>query len=543
MNKISQYLNEHLLGEITSEESTKKLFSSDDSILSITPDSIAYPKITNDIRKITRFCWQLAEKGHNLSVTVRGAGSDTSGAAIGKGIIINTISHLDNIIFVSFKNKDQFIHTQPGVNIGTVRQTLKSHNACIPMLSDKNYQTIGGFLANNEYTAESTKYGQVYDWVDRLEVVLSNGDLIETSRISKHELNKKKGLQTFEGEIYRKIDAIIDDHEDALKNKIETNDRLGYSGIAKVRQHDGSFDLTPLIIGSQGTLGIISEIVMKIDVDSSESYSILAMFEDKNQASDVADKISDFEPTILEYTDGNIIKQAMQSGKKYIFSSDFSNKEIGASLFIKFDDNNIHRQKKSIKKTLKILEKSQSTIFTTDDYQANELDAIRNINVINAHNQPKNKTYLPIIDGSSIPKNRREEFMISLDELAKKHALDLAVKIDWLSGIIFTKPLLDLHTVSDKQKTFKLISDYMELVNKSGGIMLVKNGEGRLKSVACYPNEDGELLGIYKQIREAFDPFNILNPGVKQESDLKTLISELDPNYESPILSAYSQID
>src|ERR1700712_1346432 len=82
MNKIAVYLNEHLLGEVTSSKAMRRRYSRDGSVLTITPEIIAFPRITNDIRKIARFSWQLAEKGHPLGLTVRGAGSDTTGAAI-----------------------------------------------------------------------------------------------------------------------------------------------------------------------------------------------------------------------------------------------------------------------------------------------------------------------------------------------------------------------------------------------------------------------------------------------------------------------------
>jgi FAD/FMN-containing dehydrogenase len=100
MSKITQYLNEHILGEVTSAETVCQRFSHDGSVLSIKPEMVVSPRVTNDIRKVARFSWQLAEKGHTLPITVRGSGSDKTGAAIGKGIIINTIAHLDNIIYI-----------------------------------------------------------------------------------------------------------------------------------------------------------------------------------------------------------------------------------------------------------------------------------------------------------------------------------------------------------------------------------------------------------------------------------------------------------
>src|SRR5680860_744615 len=144
MNKISQYLNEHILGEINSDEPIRQKFSTDGSILSITPELVVHPRVTNDIRKVARFCWQLAEKGHILPITIRGSGTDKTGAAIGKGIVINTPAHLNNTIFISHNNKDRFVHVQPGVNFGALNETLKSHGLIIPTYpASSAYSTVG----------------------------------------------------------------------------------------------------------------------------------------------------------------------------------------------------------------------------------------------------------------------------------------------------------------------------------------------------------------------------------------------------------------
>ena len=148
-----------------------------------------------------------------------------------------------------------------------------------------------------------------------------------------------------------------------------------------------------------------------------------------------------------------------------------------------------------------------------------------------------------IIDGASIPATRREEFVAAVCELADKHHIKLPLHIYWLNGVVLTRPTLNLHNVSDKQKTFKLISDYIEIVIGYGGSMSANSGEGRLRSVASYSQLDQDEIDIYTQIKTAFDPFGILNPGVKQTSDLKTLVSHLNPNYTLADFAQYSPVD
>ena len=543
MSKIAQYLNEHILGEVTSAKSVIERFSRDGSILNITPELVVHPRVTNDIRKIARFTWQLAEKGHLLPITVRGCGSDQTGAAIGKGVIINTTAHLNNIIYINLKNKDMFVHVQPGVNFGALNEALKSHGMIIPTFpTSAAYSTIGGAVANNAGGPMSSYYGSTGDWVMRLEVVLANGDLIETSRINRHELSRKKGLQTFEGELYRKIDGIIEDNQQLIDDKIADNarDNTGYPSIAKVKGRDGSFDLTPLFIGSQGTLGIISEIVLKSDFYNSEESIIVAAFDNPEVARDAADSLATLQPVLLEILDAELFDTARTYGKKYLFQNIDSSKSVSTVLFISFNDFGDRARRNKMKNALKRLSKLETTVFTSEDHSIDELHAIREVSSVILQPESREESFPSLTDGSSVPANRREEFITALAELAKKHHITLPLHIQWLDGVIRTRPQLQLHNVSDKQKAFKLVTDYIDLIVKYSGSVSAESGEGRLKATAAYAQMDEEVLNVFEQIRLAFDPFGTLNPGVKQKSDLKTLISHLNPDYDLADFAKYS---
>ena len=543
MNKITQYLNEHILGEVTSDKPIRQKFSRDGSLLTIMPEIIVHPRITNDIRKVARFSWQLAEKGHILPITARGGGSDQTGAAIGSGIVINTMAHLNQILAINLKGKDLYIHVQPGVRFSTLNEVLKVNGLIIPSYpTSSNYSTIGGAIANNAGGTLSGSYGLTEKYVSSLEVVLANGDLIETKRINRRELDKIKGLQTFEGELYRKIDGLIEDNQQLIDEKIPNNlrDNTGYCSIKKVKNHDGSFDLTPLIIGSQGTLGIVSEAVLKPIFYNETDSVIIATFNSSEIARDAADQLAVLKPATLNIIDGQILQRVKDTtGKKFMFS-DILADDISAILTISFDDLNTKSQQKNIKKSLKKLSKFDTTLFTSKDQPIDEINAIREITSLSLQSDTDLDSMPPLIDGAAISANRREEFIIEVSELAKKHHIELPICIDWLSGVIHARPIMQLHQISERQKVFKLINDYYDLVIKFDGSILAESGEGRLKSAAIYSQLDADVIDLYDQIRKIFDPFEMLNPEVKQKNDLKKLVSYLNVNYDLADFAKYS---
>ena len=97
MSKVAAYLQEHIQGEVTTNAAILDAKSRDMSVLRVAPEMVIYPRVTNDIRKVARFSWQLAEKGHVLPITVRGGGNDQTGAAIGKGISLVTTAHMNRV--------------------------------------------------------------------------------------------------------------------------------------------------------------------------------------------------------------------------------------------------------------------------------------------------------------------------------------------------------------------------------------------------------------------------------------------------------------
>lgn len=534
MSKVTRYLNEHILGEVIANKAIREQFSTDASVLTITPEMIVYPRVTNDIRKVARFAWQLAEKGHVLPLTARGGGSDQTGAAIGKGAIISTPTHL-NAIF-ELDDKQKLIRLQPGVLFKTLNDTLSLHGLRVPSYPvSAAYSTIGGAVANNASGELSGFYGATDQWVHQLEVVLANGDVLQTSRLSKRELNHRKGLQTFEGEIYRKIDGIIMDNLGTVESIApDKRDNIGYSGIVRVKQKDGSFDLTPLFLGSQGTLGIISELIIKSDFFSVEQHVVVAAFETYQSARDAVEGVAKQEPALFDIIDGELFTEAAESGKKYRFYEDIvaTGGSVGAVIVVAFDEFNGHVRSKKVKHVAKNLRAlGASVVIGSSPDEVRDLLAIRDVVAFTTLPDDSDISAPPIITGAYVPRDRFEDFTVAVADLAAKQHLKLPISGRVNDSVWYIRPQLQLKKVGDKQKIFKLLDEYATLVSAHGGYLIGQAGEGRLKASFALKQIDEAERKLYEEIKAVFDPHGILNPGVKQDSQLKDLVPYLRSEY------------
>lgn len=532
MNKIAVYLNQHLLGEVSSARSLRTKYSTDNSILSIAPEIVAFPRVTNDIRKIARFTWQLAEKGHIVGITARGYGSDVTGAAIGKGVVIDTSKQLNGIIEIAAK--DKLVHVQPGVSLNTLSEALRWQGATLPgaLVRDVHDISIGGAIASGSVGAD----GNIADSIKRLEIVLANGDLIETGKLSRRDINKKLGLQTFEGEIYRKLEGLLEDNAELIKQIADdtTRDNTGYKRISEIRSKDGSIDLTPLFVGSQGTLGIISEIALKTNFYAVDETHVVVVADSVQTGRDLGERLLELEPTELKVIDGALLRRAVKNGSAFPVLG--SVEQTGALVYLRFNDFNVRAQDNKLKKLKKLLKKINMSSIDSTERDPADFSTIVGLTRTLLLGGSDDKVALPIINGVSVPSNRAEEFEIAVQDLATKHHIELPLELDMLAGIYNTYPLLNLDSVGDKQKLFKLMGDYAALVDKCGGAFTSDGAEGRLKANAALGVVDESHARLYEEVRKIFDPFGTLNPGVKQQVDVRTLVGALRSQYDTASL-------
>jgi len=520
MNKLAQYLNQHLVGEVLVDPRVLERFSTDNSPLTITPEMVVYPRTTNDIRKLLRFVSQLAEKGHQLPVTARGYGTNGTGAAIGSGVIVSLSSHMNTIF--EYDTKQRLVRLQPGTSTRSLKNALRLQGTSMSFIEfDETDSTIGGLISNS-----STVYSR--NSVDQLEVVLANGDNIQTKRLSKRELNKIKGKQGFEADVYRGIDGIIDENKELI-NQLDDKNMSGYASIADVKRKDGSLDLTPLFLGSQGTLGIVSEMILKSEYVSESKSIVVGAFSDPANARDALDDLTKIKPAFVQYFDTATLEAARNSGKTFGFSEEVNNPTVVVALF---DDISARSQAKKVKKTCKAFKKYEGNVSSSDDMYDSEFASVFSIVSLSEQTDDQH-TAIPMMDHAYVPLDRFEDFSASLFELSKKMKVELPLHGQPLDGLWTVRPKVNLKTIGGKQAVFKLIEEFAQLVQRSGGYLTGGHGEGRLQTYSSYKTIDDEVQQLYRQIKDLFDPAGILNSEVKQKVEVKDLVKNLRSTFTS----------
>lgn len=522
MSKVATYLQGHLLGEVVSRTDVRNKYADTASVIHRVPELVISPRNTNDVRKVARFAWQLAEKGHKLSITPRGGGTDPTGGSASSGIALVTETHLNKIF--EYDQKQQLLRVQPGATYGSINSALGLHQSRLAVDIEPDHATIGGAIGFGELRPHVAKL-----WADRLEVVLDNGDAIQTGIISKRDFNKRRGLQGREGDIYRGIDAVLENHADliAKMQDEEWSDRSGYPGISHVEQKNGSVDLTPLFIGSQGTLGIVTEMIVRAEYAPEQTAYAAALFSDGDKARDALEELERFSPSHIEYIDGRYVGEAMKQGNKYKWFANLSPDDLSQStlLIVGFDMFKSRKRKQILKKIVKKLSKMECA-FTTSE--TDDVETLRNAISYMALSSVDANVSAPVtMPGFYIPIERLEKFVRELVVLEEQLDVGLPLYGDVISGRYSIQSRYNLLKTSDKQKLLKVIDRVSALVSAVGGDLIARGSEGRLLSRFVRSQWTEEYQHMMDEIKHVFDPHGILNPGVKQDVELRELVGEL----------------
>lgn len=514
MSKLSEHLQAHLEGEVLASSEARNYFATDGSVFAVPPRVIVYPKHLTDVRKVVRFSWQLAEQGKPLPITARGKGTDQAGGALGDGIMLVLPSHLNKLL--GFDKTD--VTVQPGLVYGDLQRTLHSHGRFLPPYpSSIDFSTIGGAVANNACGEKSLKYGCTANYVRSLEVVLANGQVIRAERLSKKQLNLKKGQTDLEGEIYRKLDGLIDDNWQLIQEHrpLVSKSAAGYA-LWNVKDKDGSLDLSKLFVGSQGTLGIVTEITLSTEAYNPNPDMLTGFFDDIEKAGAAVMELQDLQPSAMELVDRHLLEFLQKHQPAVLQSVGIAGMLPEMVLLIEFDEAKRKDRDKKTRQAHKILRKYAVDRRVIPNHLEQESDwKLRHSAAAIIWQDKGSKKALPIIEDGVVPATKLPEFLAKVYDLFKKHNLEIAVWGHAGDANLHMQPFLDLGNVGDRQTVFKLMDEFYQMVIEMGGSTSGEHNDGRLRAQYLKDLYGAEMYGLFAEVKRMFDPYNILNPGVK----------------------------
>lgn len=518
MGKITKYLNQLIVGNVFDGPEILEAYSTDRSVLKIKPKFVAFPESTEDIRKLMRFFNQIAAKNIPASITVRGSGLDEGGADLSNGLIITT-EKLNKMLEID--TRERLVRVQAGMTLRELNTALSVSGLTIP-IGGHDDETIGGLISNCPIDKYSDKYGGIENYVERIEVVLANGECLQTERLKKYAVAKKAAEKSFEGDVYRKIIKIIKEKDSHIKEiEKEKHSLVGYHNITKVARKE-TIDLKPLFFGAQGTLGIISEVILKAVPLKTKPARVIVTFRKLELATKFMDTVKELKPRELNLYDLKIVQEAREAGKN--LDGVIRKLEDGFVVYLSFDE----WKNTNLRKIMGIRNKApHGTKFILENNN-NKKDFNEFENSLSSYlNNTKNGERVPILTDFYLPARNLDGFLKDLKVLKEKLDLDLALFGSYSTSIYSLRPKFNLEEEGVNKKIAAFLRAGAYIIDRQGGAIVGGTPEGRLKAVVTNTNMPDSDKELYEKIKKIFDRNGILNPEVKIDVNSKFTLTHL----------------
>lgn len=522
MSNITRLLNQVIIGNVFDSDRILEAYSTDRSILKMKPEMVAIPENTDDVRRIMRFVSQLKKRGTNLSVTVRGSGLDKTGADLTTDLVLST-ERLNHVQEIDARSK--LVRVQAGISLGKLNSALSLHGLVLPIDANPK-ETIGSLISNFAIDGFAGKYHGISYYIDCIEVVLASGDVLQTRNYNRNGLRRKVLDEADpESPYYNKMNDLINDSEDIL-NKIReraTLDASGYQMATRVERNNGkTFELAPLFYAAQGTLGVITEVILRCEALPSDIVRFAAGFESASSAVKYLGSVTPLNPLCVELYDAKIFAEAADHGKDLgLFARRYKK---GYIALVAFDDGKF-KAKKKLASCLEVLPESAAAIIETKE---NQKDFARIRTSLRSYlNDGIKGERLALADDFYVPGANLLEFLKGLPELEEKTKLNLPIFGDFMTSNYSLRPDFNLSTNTGRTNALKFLKAFTDYLEKHGGILTGGSPEGRLKALVVNQTMDPNEMEFYKKIKAIFDPDNILNPEVKLKTNVKSFVKHL----------------
>ncbi len=541
MADTARQLAEELLGEVTTNKESLEYFSTDGSIFTIQPSMIIYPKNEADVVRVVRFLGDKWREGVKIPITARGKGTDQAGGALGSGAMLVFPGHMKHLV----KLTSNTVTVEPGMIYATLQTLLHAHKRFLPPYpASIDFASIGGAIANNSAGEKTIKYGSTRNYVKRLKVVLSDGTVIETKRLNRRELKKKKDLGSLEGEIYREVDKIIEENKALIAKHTPhvTKNAAGYA-LGSVKRRDGSFDLGQLIVGSQGTLGVVTEITLNHKPWNPKTHLLVGFFDSIEKAAEATTKIAKLDPSALEVVDKHLL-EFLKAHKSEMIEGLLPDQMPAIVLLTEFDDASRSTQARKAKKTARIYRNLAFAMSQSAD--PHEQDAMWKIRrgaaaVIWRVDGPKKA--LPIIEDGVVPVAKMPEFLHAVYKMFKKYDIEVAVWGHAGNANFHLQPFINLGSLTDRKKAFALMDEFYKKVIEMGGSTCAEHNDGILRGPYLKELYGEKMYGLFEQVKHVFDPEGMFNPDVKLGITKRFASSHMRKEYSMKHLNDFSISD
>lgn len=519
-------------GDVLNDDASRLRASRDTSLFEVMPEVVVAPRNSDDVKKLVRF----ASQHPGTSLTARSGGTGMDGGALSSSIVLDFSKHMQRVgPFVENTGS-----AEPGAWYRDFEKESLKRNLLMPSYpASREMCAVGGMVGNNAGGELTLRYGKTADYVEKLSVVLADGNTYEIKKLSRQELDVKLGTPGFEGDIYRAMYALIEGNKATIDDArpIVTKNSSGYALWDVYDEQAGTFDLTRLFTGSQGTLGITTNITFNLIHPEPHSQMVVVFLDDLSRLPDFVKTVLAHTPTTFESYDDKTLRLALRFfsgfikrlgvGKLFTLFT-HSIPELTSIIFhglpklvvqITFDGSDREALRARAEKLVDDIKPFApryveiiKTAVEVDDYWL-----IRRESFNLLRTKVHDKSTAPFIDDIVVPVESLADFLPKLETILAEYKdvmmHNIAGHIG--NGNFHIIPLMDLSKKAVRTAIPEIMHRVYNLVLDHGGSISGEHNDGMIRTPFVRQQFGDRMYALFEQTKTIFDPKNIFNPNKK----------------------------
>jgi FAD/FMN-containing dehydrogenase/Fe-S oxidoreductase len=528
---LQRALQAELQGEVRFDRVSRALYATDASVYQIEPMGVVIPRSRDDLLRAVRICARF-----RCPLTMRGGGTSQAGQAIGAGLVIDTSKYLNAILEVNVA--ERWARVEPGLVLDELNAHLRPHGLRFaPDISTASRATVGGMMANNSSGARSVLYGKTIDHVLEQEVVLSNGSVVLLKPCAIDEARRIAAGETLEAACYRLVLELADRHRDEIDRRYpKVLRRVGGYNLDEFVHPDRPFNLAKLIVGSEGTLGVVLAAKLNL-VPLPRAKAVLTIqFADVLESLAAAPLILRHRPSAVEVMDGFILNHTRQSPALHALRQSFVEGDPRSLLCVEFygdREEELPPRLDALERDLRDARLGYRYFHATDPAAQAKVWSLREAALGLSMAMKGDAKSLSFVEDTAVSPDRLRDYIERFQAIVRRHGTSAGLYAHASVGCLHVRPVVNLKTDAGVRTFEAIANDVADLVLEFGGALSGEHGDGLVRSPFMRKMFGPELYEAFRTIKRTFDPHGIFNPGKIVDAPPLTSQLRFGPGYRA----------
>lgn len=531
---LEQELAGAVSGEVRFDKISRALYSTDASVYQIEPAGVVIPKTREDIINAFAIC-----RKHRVPVTMRGGGTSQAGQAIGEGVQIDTSKYYNRLLELNLA--EGWVRVEPGIVLDELNAQLAPHGVRFaPDISTASRACIGGMMANNSAGARSVLYGKTIDHVLEQTVLLSDGSIVEFRDVARDQA--PIWGDSLESRCYRTVLKLAEQHADEIDRRYpKVLRRVGGYNLDEFVDSAKPVNLAKLMVGSEGTLGIVLEAKLKLVPLPKAKAVMVIEFADLLESLAATPVILTHKPSAVEVMDKAILQKTSQNAGLDKLKRTFIKGDPASTLCVEFYAD----RKEDLPSRLAALEKDLRGRKLGYAYHSDtgptqqQIWSLREAALGLSMAMKEDAKSISFVEDTAVAPERLRDFIERFLQVIRKHGTTAGIYAHASVGCLHVRPVVNMKTAEGVRKFEAIAQDVADLVLEFGGALSGEHGDGLVRSPFMKQMFGPVLYEAFREIKRTFDPDGSLNPGKIVEAPPLTTNLRFGVGYETPNPTAW----